>query len=65
MSPVLIQIYTKGDVKHDLVDHYYEGYRVYLHEKGQFWPSDKMEKLGQTEGLFIPLNTEQACKLSK
>ena len=33
------------------------GYEVYLHERGQFWPGLEMEQIGQTK-LYIRTNTE-------
>ena len=26
------------------------GYKIYLHQRGQFWPSSDMLRLGQTKG---------------
>ena len=54
--------YFEGDIKHTFVNDNYEGFKIYLHEKGQFWLSSPLEKLGQSKGLFIPLNTEQESK---
>jgi hypothetical protein len=48
-----------GHSKDNFAEHYYEGYNIYLHDKGQFWPNNAMDKLGQTKALMIPPNTEQ------
>ena len=48
-----------GHSKDNFADHYYEGYNIYLHDKGQFWPNKAMDKFGQTKALMIPPNTEQ------
>jgi len=54
-----------GGVDNDVTNGYYDGFYVYLHEKGQFWPSaSAMEKLGQPKSLFIPRNTEQECSFT-
>ena len=29
------------------------GYRIYLHERGQFWPSVSLETLGQTKSIYL------------
>ena len=43
------------------MNEYYLGYDIYLHEKGQFWPSLEMGRLGQTKALFLEPHTEQEC----
>ena len=43
----------------------YEGYIIYLHEKGQFWLNSNMEKLGQTKELYVPHNTEQESRFQQ
>ena len=35
-----------------------KGYEVYLHERDQFWPGIEMERIGQTQKIYIPLKTE-------
>jgi hypothetical protein len=52
-------MYFVGDVEHNFVNDYLEGFVIYLHEKGQFWLSSQMVKLGQPKRMYIPLNTEQ------
>ena len=32
---------------------YLEGYDIYLHEKGQFWPKEGMEKIGQSDVFHL------------
>ena len=33
------------------------GYKIYLHERGQFWPGGDMAGLGQTESIYLNINT--------
>ena len=51
--------YSVGDFEDNFVNEYFDGFVIYLHEKGQFWLSSPMEKLGQPKELYIPRNTEQ------
>ena len=39
-------------------DDHTKGYEVYLHERDQFWPGIEMERIGQTNKMYIPLKTE-------
>ena len=48
-----------GNVKHNFGNDYLEGFVIFLHEKGQFWLSSQMLKLGQPKPLYIQRNTEQ------
>ena len=33
------------------------GYKIYLHERGQFWPGVNMARLGQTESIYLKTKT--------
>ena len=33
------------------------GYKIYLHERGQFWPGVDMSRLGQTESIYLKIKT--------
>ena len=33
------------------------GYKIFLHERGQFWPGDDMTRLGQTENIYVKTKT--------
>ena len=33
------------------------GYKIYLHERGQFWPGVDTKRLGQTESIYLKTNT--------
>ena len=33
------------------------GYKIYLHERGQFWPGVDMARLGQTESIYLKTKT--------
>ena len=35
------------------LDEFYLGYNIYLHEAGQFWPSDDLQLVGQTQALHL------------
>ena len=36
---------------------YTYGYKIFLHERGQFWPGGDMSRLGQTESLYLNTRT--------
>ena len=31
-----------------------QGYNIYLHDKGQFWPGLEMDRTGLSKQLFVP-----------
>ena len=33
------------------------GFKIYLHERGQFWPSVSLFRLGQTEAIYVRTDT--------
>ena len=33
------------------------GFKIYLHERGQFWPSVSLFRLGQTEAIYLRTDT--------
>ena len=35
-----------------------KGFKIYLHEKGEFWPGMEMENIGQTKPIYVPTKTE-------
>ena len=41
-----------------LINDFTKGFKIYLHERGQFWPALEMERIGQTKSISIPLRTE-------
>ena len=50
-----------GEVLDDYEHNYFEGYSIYLHEKGHFWPSTEMGRLGQIKAASLMPKTEQKC----
>ena len=38
------------------MDHTY-GYKIYLHERNQFWPGADMFRLGQTQRIYLNIKT--------
>ena len=36
---------------------YTYGYKIFLHERGQFWPGGDMSRLGQTDSLYLNTKT--------
>ena len=39
------------------MDHTY-GYKIYLHEKNQFWPGGDMSRLGQSPSIYLKTRTQ-------
>ena len=37
---------------------YIKGYKIYIHEKGQFWPGLETEQIGMDEPLFLKIKKE-------
>ena len=35
-----------------------KGFKIYLHEKEQFWPGLEMERIGQSKSIYIPTKTK-------
>ena len=46
-----------GDLASDAETDTTFGYKIYLHERGQFWPSADMLRLGQTEAVYVKRRT--------
>ena len=46
-----------GDEESDILSDYTFGYKIFLHERGQFWPSVDMARLGQTERIYVKTKT--------
>ena len=47
-----------GNIGDNFEDDWAEGYKIYLHEKGQFWPGLEKEFLGLDNSIFLKLNKE-------
>ena len=47
-----------GDTNDSAESSYNRGYQIYLHEKGQLWPSVKNVLTGQSKPMFLPVETE-------
>ena len=63
MNPLRLVIILKtfqillGDEESDILSDYTFGYKIFLHERGQFWPSVDMARLGQTESIYVKTKT--------
>ena len=47
-----------GWTNQSYINDFTKGFKIYLHEKGQFWPGLEMDSIGQTKSIYIPGNTE-------
>ena len=46
-----------GEEESDIEKDYTYGYKIFLHERGQFWPGVDMTRLGQTESIYLKTKT--------
>ena len=54
----LLYFAVLGRVNQSYVADHTKGFKIYLHEKGEFWPGMEMENIGQTKPIHVPTNTE-------
>ena len=54
----LLYFAVSGRVNQSYVADHTKGFKIYLHEKGEFWPGMEMENIGQTKPIYVPTKTE-------